>query len=157
MAAETSFRQVWRGSMGGQWTDKREALLRHYISNGFNATKAAEAAGYALPNKQGPMLVNLGIFRDRLAQVLEEAGISEAEIRYRLTRVARMGIAEFFRVKDDRSGIEVELGGGGQQPGPRPAAEDSDRRGWRGDDRGRRPHAGVGAAGQSLWACLPIA
>lgn len=42
--------------MPPRWTPKREMFLRHYVINGFNATAAARAVGYAFPNVAGPRL-----------------------------------------------------------------------------------------------------
>jgi hypothetical protein len=91
-----------------QWNDKREALLKYYVSNGFNATKAAKLAGYAIPNNAGPLVVNSGIFRDRLKQKLAEMGISDEEIEFRLTRMARSSVAEFYTLREDGKGIVVD-------------------------------------------------
>jgi len=95
--------------MGGQqWNDKREALLREYIGNGFNATKAAKAVGYSWPNKYGPYLVKLGIFRKKLAERMAAKGMEADEILFRLTRVARLGIANFFKLDAERNGLVVD-------------------------------------------------
>jgi len=95
--------------MGGQqWNDKREALLREYIGNGFNATKAAKAVGYSWPNKYGPYLVKLGIFRKKLAERMAAKGMEADEILFRLTRVARLGIANFFKLNAERNGLVVD-------------------------------------------------
>jgi hypothetical protein len=91
-----------------QWNDKRQAFLDEYLINGFNATKAAETVGYAEGNKYGPFLVNLGIFRKKLAERLVGRAMKADEILFRLTRVGRLGIANFFKLNAERDGLVVD-------------------------------------------------
>jgi hypothetical protein len=72
-------------------------FLRHYVINGFNATAAARAVGYAFPNVAGPRLVNVSIFQKHLAALSAQAGITAAEIHYRLTRIARSSLGDCLR------------------------------------------------------------
>lgn len=94
--------------MNERWTAKRELFLRHYISNGFNATAAARSAGYKHANKLGPRLVKMGIFQDRLAAMLRDCGLTREECLARLGRIARIPIVEFFILLEGGGGIAVD-------------------------------------------------
>jgi phage terminase small subunit len=94
--------------MAERWTPKREAFLRHYISNGYNATAAARSAGYKHANKLGPRLVKMGIFQDRLNAVLREAGMSPDECQARIGRIARTPITRFYKLNKDGSGPVID-------------------------------------------------
>jgi phage terminase small subunit len=91
-----------------RWTPKREAFLRHYISNGFNATAAARSAGYKHANKLGPRLVKMGIFQDRLNALLREAGMGPEECQARIGRIARTPITRFYKLNEDGSGPVID-------------------------------------------------
>lgn len=93
--------------MGGQWTDKREDFLRYYVTNGMNATEAAKSAGYCWPNKYGPFLVNLGIFREHLAAYYREVKMSPEEILARVSEMARGGITRFYK-KAEGGGVQID-------------------------------------------------
>jgi len=84
--------------VGGQWTDKRDAFLRHYVSNGFNATAAARSAGYTHANQQGPALVKLGIFQEHLAEFFRSVAMSPEECLARVARVARGNVVQFYEL-----------------------------------------------------------
>jgi phage terminase small subunit len=83
-----------------RWTDKREQFLRHYVSCGFNATEAARRAGYRHPNKQGPALVKLGIFQERLEDFMREVQMSREECLMRMARIVRTGMTRFYTRKE---------------------------------------------------------
>lgn len=86
-------------SPGGLWfngvamanglTTKQEAFVAAYLGPcRFNATKAAESAGYAHPNKQGPaLLVNLGIQELVKAWRDEAKQAAITDLSYRLSRL----------------------------------------------------------------------
>ena len=94
--------------MAERWTPKREAFLRHYISNGYNATAAARSAGYRHANKLGPRLVKVGLFQEKLNAMLREAGMGPEECQARIGRIARTPITRFYKLNEDGSGPVID-------------------------------------------------
>lgn len=90
--------------MANGLTPKQEAFISAYLGRcRFNATKAADAAGYADPNTQGPrLLVNVGI-QDRIAAWREEAKTSAiTDISYRIERLRELE-TKLWEVIDERA------------------------------------------------------
>lgn len=84
-------------------TVKQEAFVGYLLGAArFNATRAAEMAGYAHPNKQGPaLLVNLGI-KARIAAWREEVKQSAiTDISYRVDRLSELE-TKLWEVIDER-------------------------------------------------------
>lgn len=70
-------------------TDKQQAFINEYFLCGFNATRAAEKADYAEPNKQGSrLLVNVGI-RKEIERRFAEHAMTANEAIARLASMAR--------------------------------------------------------------------
>lgn len=81
-------------------TNKQLAFVNHYIASFFNATRAAELAGYAYPNVQGPrLLVNVSI-ADEISRRIDEQAMPANEVLARLSAQARGSIGEFVATDD---------------------------------------------------------
>lgn len=75
---------------------KRQQLFRDYFLVSFNATDAAEKAGYKHPNKQGPELIRQPQIAAAIETRLGEVAMSANEVLARLTEHARSDIGEFL-------------------------------------------------------------
>lgn len=92
-------------------TEKQSRFVRAYAQHG-NATRAAEEAGYAHPNKQGPALVKLGVVSEALdklrAKAEAKAIMSRDEALALLTAVANGAIkATELSLSGDPVDVEV--------------------------------------------------
>lgn len=87
-------------------TPKQMVFVDAYAGEAFfNATKAAEMAGYAHPNTQGPrLLVNVGV-RAELRSRIEDAAMSANEVLARLTAIAR---GEVTDVLDEEGNFDLK-------------------------------------------------
>lgn len=80
--------------------DKQQAFVEAYLENGFNATRAAKAAGYSHANKQGPrLLVNVGI-RAAIDARLGQLAMGADEVLARLASQASASIEDFLDGKN---------------------------------------------------------
>lgn len=79
-------------------TRKQRVFVEEYLTC-WNATRAAERAGYAFPNKQGPrLLVNVGV--DAFIQErMKEKVMSADENLLRLSQQARADIGDFMDIE----------------------------------------------------------
>lgn len=76
-------------------TLKQQRFTEEVLKDG-NATRAARAAGYRKPNKQGPrLLVNVGI-QERIQQRIEDSKIQTNEVIGTLASQMRADIAEIL-------------------------------------------------------------
>src|SRR5690606_13801507 len=80
---------------------KQRAFVDYYLANGFNATKAAEAAGYAVPRQAGHKLVTKGDIKAEIAARTASLAMSADEALQRLADRARVSLADFYDVDDD--------------------------------------------------------
>jgi phage terminase small subunit len=80
---------------------KQQAFVDYYLANGHNATKAAEAAGYAAPGQAGHKLLKKGEIRTEITARTATRAMSADEALQRLADRARVSIADFFDVDDD--------------------------------------------------------
>lgn len=80
---------------------KRQAFVDFYLANGFNATKAAEAAGYTEPGKAGYRLSKNVEIQAEIAARTASRAMTADEVLQRLADRARVSIAEFYDVDDD--------------------------------------------------------
>lgn len=79
---------------------KQQAFVEAYLENGFNATRAAKAAGYSHANKQGPrLLVNVGI-RAAIDARMDELAMGANEVLARLAGQAGASIENFLDGKN---------------------------------------------------------
>jgi phage terminase small subunit len=82
-------------------TNKQQSFINHYFATHFNATKAAELAGYTHPNVQGPrLLVNVSI-AEEISRRMEELAMPANEVLARLGEHARGNIGAFIRTNED--------------------------------------------------------
>ncbi len=86
-------------------TDKHEVFLERYLANGFNATNAAIAAGYAPGSAYtvASRILKLPHVRARVNKVLTELALPAEEVLARLADHARATIAHFVQVNQDGS------------------------------------------------------
>jgi len=87
---------------------KRQAFVNHYLANGFNATKAAEAAGYAAPRQAGSRLLSSVDIQAEIAARTASLAMSADEALQRLAARARVSIADFYDV-DDAGNLVLNL------------------------------------------------
>ena len=80
---------------------KQRAFVDYYLANGFNATKAAEAAGYSTPGKAGHRLSKNVEIRAEIAARTASRAMSADEALQRLADRARVSLADFYDVDDD--------------------------------------------------------
>ena len=80
---------------------KRRAFVDFYLANGFNATKAAEAAGYATPGQEGHRLLKNAEIEAEIAARTAILAMTADETLRRLAARARVSIADFYDVDDD--------------------------------------------------------
>ena len=80
---------------------KRRAFVDYYLANGFNATKAAAAAGYAAPGQEGHRLLKNAEIRAEIAARTASLAMSADEALQRLGDLARVSLADFYDVDDD--------------------------------------------------------
>lgn len=86
-------------------TKKQAVFVEEYLKC-WNATQAAQCAGYAYPNKQAPrLLVNVGIAEKIKARIAEKA-MSADEILLRLGEQARSDISQFVQITP--SGLSID-------------------------------------------------
>ena len=70
-------------------TDKQKVWMERYLANGFNATEAADYAGYTHPNKRGPENVVKRGLREAIEARLYEMTMSANEVLARIAMFAR--------------------------------------------------------------------
>ena len=80
---------------------RRQAFVDFYLANGFNATKAAEAAGYATPGQEGHRLLKNAEIQAEIAARTASWAMSADEALQRLGDLARVSLADFYDVDDD--------------------------------------------------------
>lgn len=74
----------------------KQQKFKDYFLIYLNATKAAELAGYAHPNKRGPELLKNPQIADAIENNLRETAMSAEEVLARLSEHARSDIGEFL-------------------------------------------------------------
>jgi hypothetical protein len=87
---------------------KRRLFLEYYLTC-FNATKAAKAAGFAHPNKQGPRLLKDPAVQDAIEAALLEQTMSRNEVLARLSSQARAEYSHYLKVQNGHITINLEL------------------------------------------------
>ena len=80
---------------------KQQAFVDYYLANGGNATKAAEAAGYAAPHVAGHRTLRKAKVQAEIAARTASRAMSADEALQRLADRARVSIADFYDVDDD--------------------------------------------------------
>lgn len=78
-------------------TDKEEAFVLAYLTNGFNGAKAARTAGYSEGNarQQAHELLTKTYIRARIDKHFKEMAMDAKEVIARLTDTARSSIEDF--------------------------------------------------------------
>lgn len=83
---------------------KPRAFVEAYLANGFNATKAAKAAGYSEKtaySQGGRLLKNVEI-KQEIEKRLGEMTMSANEALYRLTEHAKGNLSEFIKLSPEQ-------------------------------------------------------
>ena len=70
-------------------TGKQQLFVDHYLLNGFNASRAARAAGYSAPEPRGSENVRKRNIRAHLDAHFAEMGMGAAEVLVRIAAHAR--------------------------------------------------------------------
>ena len=91
--------------------DKREAFVLAYIGPArFNATAAARAAGYAVPEVEGARLLKNARVRARIDEHLDGETLSATEVLAELTEMARAPFDDYVEIiARDREGNPVRV------------------------------------------------
>lgn len=76
----------------------KQQKFRDYYLIYLNATKAAELAGYAHPNKRGSELLKNAQIAAAIEDALRESAMSAGEVLTRLSEHARSDIGEFLGI-----------------------------------------------------------
>lgn len=89
--------------------NKRQAFLEAYLT-GWNATKAAETAGYAHPRQAGSRLLSNVDIQAAIKARLAEMTMQADEVLARLTATARFDPLRFLIIagESDQVGIDLE-------------------------------------------------
>lgn len=82
-------------------TYRQRAFVNHYLANGGNASKAAEAAGYAAPGQEGHRLLKNAEIQAEIAARTASLAMSADEALKRLADRARVSLVDFYDVDDD--------------------------------------------------------
>jgi len=79
--------------MARELTGKQKAFVIHYLANGFNGTRAAEAAGYKGANATLRVVAHDNLTKPNIAQAVLDGMnrllMSEEEVAGRLAQIAR--------------------------------------------------------------------
>lgn len=81
-------------------TRKRRVFIEEYLKC-WNATKAAEAAGYKFPTRQGSRLLTFVEVKEEIQRRLDEKVMSADEALARLSDQARLDVGLFVYEDDD--------------------------------------------------------
>lgn len=84
----------------------QRTFLVRYLLHG-NATKAAEEAGYAYPNKQGPRLLKNEKIREAIDEFFHAQEMSAKEVVARLSKQARGSMENFLRFPVNEHGEDI--------------------------------------------------
>lgn len=76
-------------------TQKRQRFIEAYLAT-WNATRAAQEAGYSYPNKQGPFLLKQPDVAAAIAERMREIALAADEVLARLGQQARADISIFL-------------------------------------------------------------
>jgi hypothetical protein len=89
---------------------KRRCFVEAYLKT-WNATRAAKAAGYAHPTKQGSRLLTFVEVSEAIEGRLKELALSADEVLSRLSEQATANVADFFAYAEDGTvqGIDTEM------------------------------------------------
>ena len=97
-------------------SEREEAYVREYVSNGGNGTKAAKSAGYstkAAAGQSSRMLRNPVIQQALMREVVQQMGLAAVPALATVTKLARNAKSEYVRLeaaKDllNRTGMSVD-------------------------------------------------
>jgi phage terminase small subunit len=81
-------------------TRKQQRFVEEYLAT-WNATRAAEVAGYAHPRQQGSRLLTHVDIAAAIDERLDQAAMAANEILARLSEQARANIFDFVRLTED--------------------------------------------------------
>lgn len=84
----------------------QRTFLVRYLLHG-NATRAAEEAGYAHPNTQGPRLLKNPKIREAIDEFFHDQEMSAKEVVARLSKQARGSLADFIRFPTNEHGEDI--------------------------------------------------
>jgi hypothetical protein len=82
-------------------TYKQRVFVNHYLANGGNATKAAEAAGYGAPHVAGHRTLRKAKVAAEIAARTASLAMSADEALQRLADRARVSLVDFYDVDDN--------------------------------------------------------
>lgn len=91
--------------VSGLSAQQRRFLVRYLLHS--NATRAAEEAGYAHPNKQGPRLLKNAKIRAAIDEYFHAQEMSAQEVVARLSNQARGSLGDFIRFPENEHGEDI--------------------------------------------------
>lgn len=93
-------------------TDKREAFILAYIGEArFNATRAAQIAGYSKPRQSGSENLSNPVIAARISEELKSRSATADGVLAELTDIAMADWREFIKIRTNpRTGETVEVG-----------------------------------------------
>lgn len=92
---------------GACLTNRQRLFVEHYLTC-WNATKAAELAGYKHPRQAGSRLLSNVVIQAAIKARLAEKAMAADEVLARLADVARGSLAEFVHV-DEEGKVKLDL------------------------------------------------
>jgi phage terminase small subunit len=91
-------------------TPKQEAFVLAYIGEArFNASRAAEVAGYKDPGQAGYILKKKEEIRSRIDDYLNTVALSSTEVLAELTDVATADWRDFLTIRRDKDGEILDV------------------------------------------------
>ncbi len=88
-------RMANRHNRAKKLTHREIAFINAYITNGWNATRAAASAGYKSPAMSGHVVKNTPRIALAISNRLDEAGLDVAHLLARLSEVVKCSISDF--------------------------------------------------------------
>ncbi len=81
-------------------TKKQQRFIEAYLAT-WNATRAAQEAGYKYPNKQGPALLKMPSVSAVISERMRQISMTADEVIARLAQQARADISLFLRLNGE--------------------------------------------------------
>lgn len=81
-------------------TERQKAFVEAYLTNGFNAVRAAATAGYAQPEKHAGRVKASPEVMAAIRQGLAEIGMDADEVNARLALILRTSVQDVFQTAE---------------------------------------------------------
>lgn len=88
-------------------TGKQRMFVEYYLAQGnWNATKAAQMAGYAVPRQEGSRLLSNADIQAAIRERVAQAAMAADEVLYRLAEQARGTLDDF--IDEERNAVNLD-------------------------------------------------